>query len=299
MIEVIIRWIKETTARDNYSFVAAAEEIEMRISRLTKDEIIELVEEIHVIPESFDHDSTEEKIYTKASDAVVACAFRHIGLTTRVLAERGDSADVIGQSKHHNYSFVADSKVFRLSRTAKNQKDFKIDSMNSWRGDCEYAVVVAPYYQYPSHRSAIYCKSITHNVGLLGFEHLGFILRSDVSESRKLSIERLFSYPVELQDEITVAESRMAVHSHVKLREVILDITGADDAEFDDYVEHFHSKLAKRADEEIAFCESEIEKIRALSRREAIEALISARKIRSKIEYIRAFLRDEGVELET
>jgi type II restriction enzyme len=296
MIEALIGWIKEAAAKKDYSFVAASEEIGKRISGLSKDQIIGLVEEIHVIPESIEHDSSEEKIYTKASDAVVACAIHHLGLTTQVLAERADSADVVGQSKHHNYSFVADSKVFRLSRTAKNQKDFKIDSMNSWRGDCDYAVVVAPYYQYPSRRSAIYQKSVAHNVGLLGFEHLGFMLRSGIVESGKKSVENLFSYPLELQIAITVAQSSEAKYSSIKLRKVVLDITGSDEASFTKYNEHFHAKLAERASQEIAFCEAEIEKIRKLSHQEAIEALISARKIRSKIEIIRAFLREDGAE---
>jgi hypothetical protein len=37
---------------------------------------------------------------------------------------RADSADVEGATK--DYTIVGDAKAFRLSRTAKNQKDFKV-----------------------------------------------------------------------------------------------------------------------------------------------------------------------------
>ena len=290
MIDVIIDWIHETASHKEYSFVDASEAIDKRIGSLKKEEILELVEEIHVIPEAFGHDSSEEKIYAKASDSIVARALAQLGLTTRVLSERGDAADVIGQSSQHGYSFVADSKVFRLSRTAKNQKDFKVDSMNAWRGDCDYAVVVCPYYQYPSTKSAIYKKSVSYNVGLLGFEHIGFLLRSDVCENKDVSFERLFGHPAELQRELSVAESSRASHSRAKLRDTVLEITGEKPGDLGDYIAHFHSKLGGRAQQEIAFWESEMERIRGLSHEEAIDALIDARKIRSKIATIQAFL---------
>ena len=67
----------------------------------------------------------KEKLFSKASDAVLSRAFREIGLKSTVLKERGDSADVLAESLFHGYTLVADAKAFRMSRTAKNQKDFK------------------------------------------------------------------------------------------------------------------------------------------------------------------------------
>ncbi|MGB6469600.1 MAG: HindIII family type II restriction endonuclease, partial [Candidatus Acidiferrales bacterium] len=75
------------------------------------------------IPEHYGHDSSAEKLYSKYTDALLAHAYRAIGLTSLVLTERADSADV--EAVAANYSLVADAKAFRLSRTAKNQKDFK------------------------------------------------------------------------------------------------------------------------------------------------------------------------------
>ena len=83
------------------------------------------------IPESYGHDSSEEKLYSKYTDALISAAYSHMGLVSAILVERADSADV--EAVADNYSFVADAKVFRLSRTAKNQKDFKIQAMDTWK----------------------------------------------------------------------------------------------------------------------------------------------------------------------
>jgi hypothetical protein len=126
------------------------------------------------IPESYGHDTSEEKLYSKYTDAVLAFAFRQIGLTSIVLTERSDVADVevIGP----NFSFVADAKVFRLSRTAKNQKDFKITAMHSWKRGKPYAVLVAPLYQLPTRTSQIYHQAIAHDVCILSLSHIAMIV---------------------------------------------------------------------------------------------------------------------------
>ena len=80
------------------------------------------------IPESYGHDTSEEKQYSKYTDNLLSCAYKSIGIRSLVLTERADVADVEGYAK--KFDFVADAKSFRLSRTAKNQKDFKIQAMD-------------------------------------------------------------------------------------------------------------------------------------------------------------------------
>lgn len=82
------------------------------------------------IPEKYGHDSSEEKLYSKYTDVVIQQTFVAIGCTGIVLRERADVADV--ECVCDNFSFVADAKAFRLSRTAKNQKDFKIQAMDCY-----------------------------------------------------------------------------------------------------------------------------------------------------------------------
>jgi type II restriction enzyme len=76
------------------------------------------------IPELYAHDSSEEKLYAKYTDSLLAEVFKAVGLRSHVITERADAADV--EVFATSYSFVADAKSFRLSRTAKNQKDFKM-----------------------------------------------------------------------------------------------------------------------------------------------------------------------------
>src|SRR5687767_2504941 len=62
------------------------------------------------IPEAYGHDSSEEKLYSKYTDCLLSLCFNAIGLTSLVLTERADAADVEVIGK--NYSFVADAKAF-------------------------------------------------------------------------------------------------------------------------------------------------------------------------------------------
>lgn len=126
------------------------------------------------IPESYGHDTSEEKLYSKYTDTVLAIAFRAIGLRSIVLTDRADAADV--EVFAPDYSFIADAKAFRLSRTAKNQKDFKIQAMDTWKRGKRYAVVVAPLYQLPTRTSQIYEQAITRDVCVLSYSHLAILL---------------------------------------------------------------------------------------------------------------------------
>ena len=96
------------------------------------------------IPEEFQHDSSEEKLYSKNTDVLLSFAYKDMGLKSLVLSERGDSADVEAIAKQ--YSFVADAKAFRLSRTAKNQKDFKIQALDNWKKGKPHAMVYCPLF---------------------------------------------------------------------------------------------------------------------------------------------------------
>ena len=127
------------------------------------------------IPERYPHDSSEEKLYSKYTDSVISHAFGSLGMKSRVLTERADAADV--EVIAADYTFVADAKAFRLSRTAKNQKDFKVQAMDGWRGKNDYAIVVCPIYQLPKRESQIYQQAITRNVCVFSYSHLSVLVR--------------------------------------------------------------------------------------------------------------------------
>lgn len=126
------------------------------------------------VPEHYGHDSSEEKLYSKYTDAIISEALTAIGLNSAVITARSDAADV--QARGSAYSLVADAKAFRLSRTAKNQKDFKVQAMDDWRKDLDFAVVVCPIYQLPNRASQIYQQAIARNVCILSYSHLAALV---------------------------------------------------------------------------------------------------------------------------
>ncbi|MDY3879739.1 MAG: HindIII family type II restriction endonuclease [Desulfovibrio piger] len=89
--------IIEKSGKSNFEEIA--KELEDCIN--TDENFIETLRQIGAIPEFIVHDSTEEKLFSKASDAVLSRAFREIGLKSVVLKERGDSADVLAESPIH------------------------------------------------------------------------------------------------------------------------------------------------------------------------------------------------------
>ena len=103
-------------------------ELETEIKKNGNSSLIDHLRLCGNIPESYGHDTSEEKLYSKYTDCLLSLAYTALGLKSLVLKERADAADVEAFAK--DYSFVADAKAFRLSRTAKNQKDFKIQAMH-------------------------------------------------------------------------------------------------------------------------------------------------------------------------
>jgi len=141
------------------------------------------------IPESYRHDTSEEKLYSKYTDALISETYRFMGLTSLVLTERADSADV--EAVAQDYSFVADAKVFRLSRTAKNQKDFKIEAMDGWKRGKPFAMVVCPLYQLPSRNSQIYQQAAARNVCIFSYSHLAVLAQLIKTEEKDAVISLL------------------------------------------------------------------------------------------------------------
>jgi len=122
------------------------------------------------IPERYRHDSSEEKLYSKYTDILLSATLNHIGLNSLVLSERADAADV--EAGNQNYALAADAKAFRLSRTAKNQKDFKIEALHNWKRGKPFAMVVCPIYQLPNRNSQIYQQAISRTVCIFTWSHL-------------------------------------------------------------------------------------------------------------------------------
>ena len=171
-------WIQEINRLSgNFGVDSAKVEAELK-EEIESDGIESIVGHLRLcgaIPESYGHDTSEEKLYSKYTDVVIHEAFSAIGLQSKVIKKRANTADV--ECVAADYSFVADAKAFRLSRTAKNQKDFKVQAMDNWKHGRPYAMVVCPVYQLPCKKSQIYEQAASRCVCLGTYSHLAVLVR--------------------------------------------------------------------------------------------------------------------------
>jgi hypothetical protein len=260
------------------SFSASGAQIETLLGKCSREDILDHLDYGGVIPEQFDHDSTEEKVFAKYCDALLARALTEIGFDARVLEARGDAADVYANCSS-NYSLVGDAKAFRLSRTAKNQKDFKVEALNQWRAGADYACLIAPLYQYPNTTSQIYKQAVRYNVTLLSYTHLAFMIRSEKANPKNLSELWLVGS--------TLTETGRAEAYRAAIRGVMLKLSGKTNEDWERAVHDNTARLQEQAAAEIRYWEEKKETFETLDRKAAVKELIKALKIDSKITVIR------------
>ncbi len=289
MFEQLVTKIKALSMVD---FKDATEEIRIFVDDIPKDDFKKIVKQIGTIPENIEHDSTEEKLYSKASDIVLARCFRLLGLASRALDERADSADILAESiSGYNYSLVADAKCFRLSRTAKNQKDFKISNLSDWRGsENEYAVLVAPYFQYPQSTSQIYSKALENNVCLLAWEHISILLEQNVKETISLSMESLWNASQMIARDKSLSFANAKCCFLPKMDVYVAKKIGMPDTKYKNLLSNYKRLIVYRGRTEIAYWNNCIDEIKKYTKKKAIEELIKAKKLQEKINVISQYV---------
>lgn len=271
-------------------FAEATEQIKNYISDLDKNTLIEIVKEIGTIPERIEASSSSEKLFSKASDCILARCFTELGMPSIAVNERGNSADIIARS-NHGYTLVADAKTFRLSRTAKNQKDFKIDTLSNWRGsEHEFALVVAPYFQYPNTSSQIYSSALDKQVCLLSWEHILFLLLNNVKETDTLSLESIWNAPVRIARDTRIAYADRMNCQFPYINQMLCERISVSIDSFVDQLNCCKDIIRRRGDFELTFLNEEKETIMALTREEAIAKLLKSKKILERMSTIERFV---------
>lgn len=234
------------------------------------------------IPESYGHDSSEEKLYSKYTDIVIHEAYKAIGLTSHVLRERADSADV--ECVAENYSFVADAKAFRLSRTAKNQKDFKVQAMHTWKHGKPFAMVVCPVYQLPSRVSQIYLQAGSSSVCICTYTHLAVLARYAVEAGKSFEAVGL------LHDLFRAVEAMNPSKDATAYWQVVnRTLIGSREEVARIWLEEkmaSSESISIAKNEALLFLAAERERIMRLSRDEAIGEVLRWRKIDNRIQAV-------------
>lgn len=273
----------------NLSFVEATNYINTYIQKLPKEHFLDILIHIGIIPENIEHDSTAEKLFSKASDSVLSRAFQEIGLQSTVLTERADSADVIAKSMIYDYDLVADAKAFRLSRTAKNQKDFKVEALSNWRKDSNYAVLASPYFQYPNTSSQIYAQSLNKNVCLLSWEHLVFLIQNNIKENENLNLSNLWNFSHIYANSCTIANQKQCFIN--QFDNYFCNIINVNIKEYFGCLNNQILTIKQRGNTEKQFWLSEEIKIKNYTHEQAIQELLLTKKIDSKIKQIDKYIQ--------
>ena len=237
--------------------------------------------QIGIMPEVFDHDSSEEKLWSKFSDLILAKSLNELGLQSEVLRTRGNSADVYSKTK--DYTLVSDAKCFRLSRTAKNQKDFKVKSLDDWRREDTYALLVSPLAQYPADKSQIYPQAFAQNVTLLSYLHLQFLIENGV----KNGLEDLWRLPVFIKKNYKKEDQKRGSTYWHAIDIIIAKITGQSVEKVRQYKQKEIEVTKSVGQEGISYWESRIREFNKLTREQAVRLLIKAQKVEQKIETIK------------
>jgi len=239
-----------------------------------------------VIPEMYEHDSSEEKVYAKYCDMLVSESFKTMGFRSDLSTARSNAADIYIEI---GYSAVCDVKAFRLSRTALNPKDYKIEALDKWRKNQEsdYAFLVAPHPQFPKDISRIYDEAVRYNVTLLSFAHVEFLMQRALSSRKAVDLEPLWRLAGDLEDPDEIRGS-----SYWKaLDSAVLRVSGGTEEGLSKSKQAYEQAFQNQARLQIAFWQARLAQIRSMSRTELVQRLIEAEKIEGKIRVIRQYLR--------
>lgn len=248
------------------------------------DWFLDLLRVSSCIPEIIKADSSEEKRYSKYTDTLLAFALEKIGLKAAVLDARGDAADV--EAVGPGINMVGDAKVFRLSRTAKNQKDFKVDAMDKWKGGKPHALLACPIYQLPARQSQIYNSAEMRNVCVFSYSHLCVLINiaSNVGNDVATSIlkdvfENSFTL---LNPSKSAANYWLAVNG--SMHRACPEVKHYWEIE----KRYIEPTISVGKAEGLKYYQSERERIMSLPHDEAIQELINLSGVDAKIETIRS-----------
>lgn len=285
-------WIKEIrklSGNFGDDFERLEKELETEIKKSGLNSLINHLRLCGDIPESYDHDSSDEKLYSKYTDALLSFAFKALGLKSLVLNERADAADVEAFAK--GYSFVADAKCFRLSRTAKNQKDFKVLAMDGWKRGKPYAMVVCPIYQLPKNSSQIYQQAVTRNVCIFTYSHLALLLTYSAKEGKSKAEKLLHNI---FKTVAALPPTKSSLDYWLSINRTMLSFSREIEVLWKTEKQAATETVEIAKAEGLRFLAAERERIMRMTHDEALKALIAVHKIESKIKIING-VSDSGL----
>jgi HindIII restriction endonuclease len=178
-----------------------------------------------------------------------------------------------------------------LSRTAKNQKDFKVQAMDNWKHGKPFATVVCPAYQLPSRTSQIYQQAASRSVLVSTYTHLAVGIRyADIAGMDK-AIDLLHTV-FRAVEALNPSKSAVAYWQAVNMS--ILGFDKTISALWREEKIALTESITVSKQEAFRFLARERERIMRLSREEAINEVLKLRKLDNRIKAINK-VSDNGI----
>jgi hypothetical protein len=189
------------------------------------------------------------------------------------------------------YSLVADAKAFRLSRTAKNQKDFKVQAMHGWKRGKPYAIVVCPMYQLPARASQIYQQASAYNVCVLSYSHLALLVSLAQAAKAKAAEDLLGAV---LKTVPALNASKEATPYWLTINRTMLDFSAKVEPLWQAEKQAALESIAAAKEEALAYLANERARLMSLTHKAALAELVKAHKLESRQRVIES-IADNGL----
>lgn len=201
--------IKDLDVDAIFNTTKIASEFELHLNSLSDNELIDLLLFSIYIPDEYSHDSSEETLFTKLIEVLVAHYFKRLGLDSIYLTTKSGREDVaIFFAENREQAVVSDVKTFRLGRSQKapNVKDFvkPSDFKTEWAPKHKSSLgglIVFPHSHEWQSNSQVYayCSDNDFPIIMLTYTHLVILLKYrnnyNKNELKKLWVDEIFNNP--------------------------------------------------------------------------------------------------------
>ena len=136
----------------------------------------------------------------------------------------------------------------------------------------DFAVLVAPYFQYPNT-----------------WEHILFLLNQQVVEDVSLSLEQIWNAPTRIERDSKIAYADRMNCLFPYINKMVCDRIPISLKDFEEQLNICKLYIFERSNDEIAVLNAEIQKIEEYTKEQAIKELIKSRKLNEKISAILSY----------
>ncbi|PTK37920.1 hypothetical protein BUZ46_07180 [Staphylococcus hominis] len=182
-----------------------------KLKMLEVNELTDIILSDIYIPDDYNHDSSEETLFTKLVEVLTSYVFSEIGIKSEYLKTKSGTEDIhlTFNKNKQSIHIVGDVKTYRLGRSQKaaNVKDFvkPSDFRDIWGkkyGEA-YGLVVFPSTHEWSKSSDVYqhCTNPNYPIVMMHYSHLAVLLNKINERNEEVEFESLWDYSTLTKEE--------------------------------------------------------------------------------------------------